>query len=422
MRKKTGIVYQLVSVLLIFIFATLHAEAMERRRDQFTKYPGHYIFPMPYSLPGIGEGLLAAGTYNNAHDSYTDYIGFILMGDLQGLGLIAKDMHVIEKQLIADISYQHLVKGTVNSFNERGMNTGENDYTLLDFEDNDYLSVRLTATFLERMLEVNAAALNGKASLKRIRDRDGALIQETVGGSRVDYNVYTVGLLLDRTDDYLDPRQGVRYQVSRWWHDESEATGSDFYQVEHNLTGYIPFGKRSTWAFNYFRANAHVTRQGITDFAAVEAQQGLDCSNSSLTPAQQALCVSVVNKAVAQNTYGSVGSLGGWSRMRSYPNDRYQGAHVLFYGTEYRWNLTEEFKPFDIGIAKDIRTGIQLAFFYERASVVDRKGELGNIWRDSYGIGARIVTASGLVFRGDYATGDEGPEVTAIVGYPWEAF
>ena len=107
----------------------------------------------------------------------------------------------------------------------------------------------------------------------------------------------------------------------------------------------------------------------------------------------------MVNNIIANNRYGTVDGIGGWRRLRSYPNDRYEAAHAVFYGTEIRWNLTEEFKPFDIGIAKDIRTGLQLAFFWETASVADEKDKLGDIWKDSYGLGARMVTASGLVIR-----------------------
>lgn len=184
----------------------------------------------------------------------------------------------------------------------------------------------------------------------------------------------------------------------------------------------MPIGKRSTWVFNYFQADAHVTRLGETNFAAVEAQQGLNCSDPGLTAAQQLQCQQVINNIIANNTYGSVENLGGWDRLRSYPDGRYKGAHTRFVGTEFRWNLTEEFTPFDIWIARDIRTTIQVAFFYERGTIEDSKDLLGDIWRDSYGVGLRMVTASGLVFRGDIATGDEGAEVSVIIGYPWESF
>ena len=39
-------------------------------------------------------------------------------------------------------------------------------------------------------------------------------------------------------------------------------SGPDFYVQDYNLTGYVPLGRRSTWAFNYFRSDAHVERQG----------------------------------------------------------------------------------------------------------------------------------------------------------------
>ena len=415
-------ILSLVLQVILLVSIVGPTEAMERRRDQFIKEQGHYIIPMPYSLPGIGDGFLVAGTYNNAHDTHTDYIGFLLTGDLEGGGLVIKDVHLIHQTLIADFSYQRITKGTVNNYNERGMSSGEDDYTLLDFADNDYGAVRFTATFYDRMVEANAGVLTGKGRLVRVRDRDGNIVQEADGTSGDDFTLYTLGLLFDWTDDYHDPRRGARYQVSRWWRDENVAASSDYYQVEHNLTGYVPMGKRSTWAFNYFRSDAYVSRQGDTDFSSVESRAGLNCSDPTLSADQQELCTTVVNSQVANNTYGTAAGLGGWSRLRSYPNDRYKGAHVQFFGTEFRWNITEEFKPFNIGIAKDIRTGIQFAVFYERASVADQKSDLGNIWRDSYGIGARMVTASGLVIRGDYATGDEGPEVSVIVGYPWESF
>ena len=406
------------TVLLVVLMTP--ADAMERRRDQFTKQPGHYIIPMPYSLPGVGEGFLLAGTVNNAHDSYTDYIGFVISGDLQGVGAIAKDMHLIEQTLIADVFVQSISKAVIRNYNGRGMNSGKDDYSLLEIDNARYMASRFTGTFQDRMIEIGAATFKGESHLASIRDRDGHLIQDTSNSEPEEFYFYTASLQFDWTDDYQDPRRGVRYNFSRWWRDETKAHASDFYQQEHNLTAYIPIGRISTWAFNYFRSDAFVTRTGDTDFDSIEARQGLNCD--VLTGEQQNQCIQVVNNIIANNRYGTVGGIGGWQRLRSYPNDRYKAAHAIFYGTEIRWNLTEEFKPFDIGIAKDIRTGIQLALFWETASVADEKDKLGDIWRDSYGLGVRMVTASGLVIRADVATGDEGKEISVIVGYPWEGF
>ena len=94
----------------------------------------------------------------------------------------------------------------------------------------------------------------------------------------------------------------------------------------------------------------------------------------------------------------------------------------MFFGIEYRWNLVEETKPFDYFFAKDIRTVIQLAAFYERGTIADDRNDLWATMRESYGIGARLVTKSGLIFRADVATGDEGKEISIIFGYPWEVF
>lgn len=87
-------------------------------------------------------------------------------------------------------------------------------------------------------------------------------------------------------------------------------------------------------------------------------------------------------------------------------------------GTEVRWNLTDEVTPFNIYIMKDIRTAVQLAFFYEVGTVSD-----GALWvetRSSGGAGLRIVTGSGLVYRLDLSAGQEGFQPSVFFQYPWE--
>jgi len=233
--------------------------------------------------------------------------------------------------------------------------------------------------------------------------------------------VWALGVRADLTDDYSDPRRGLRLEAGRWWSPPVSSSSPDFYRMEYNVTAYLPLGKRSTWAFNYFRSDAFVRRQGETDRATIDQQQGLSCGTIT-DPKQRANCEQVIDNIIAENTYGTATGLGGTSRLRSFPNDRFKGAHAVAYGTEVRWTLTEEAHPFDIFVAKDVRTGLQVAALYELGSVADRREELGDIYRASYGAGFRMVTASGLVFRADVATGREGLEATVIVGYPWETF
>lgn len=403
--------------ILLFCF-TAQADAMERRRDQFPKEPGHYIIPLPYSLPGIGKGLLVGGLATNAHDSYTDYFGIIVTGDVEGIAAGAVDMHLIDKRLIADVIVSKTNKAQIVNYADRGMTSSKDDYILIDVQDARAAVAGLTGTFYNRMLDISAGAIQVESSVSRIRDKNGEVIQEASNETN-EFVVLFIGITLDWTDDYNDPRKGIRYSFGRGGADAVPPHSAEYYQQQHNLTGYIPFGRLSTWTFNYFRADAFVTRTGDTDFASVESRFGLNCDDPGLTAEHRRQCIQTVNNIIAHNRYGTVSSLGGGSRLRSYPLGRYRGAHAVFYGTEFRWNLTEEFKPFNVGLAKDIRTGIQLAFFYETGSVADVKNEVGNIWRDSYGLGVRMVTASGLVIRGDYATGDEGQELTVIFDYPW---
>jgi len=412
---------QLLQTVLLISFV-VPSQAMERRRDQFTKEPGHYLVPAPISYPGVGDAVALLGVISNVNDSYTDFAGFVIVGDIEGIGAVVTDMHLIDKTLIGEVAMQNLSKVAINNHNGRGMETDKDDYSILEVDDVNTLTARLRGTFYDRMLEVSGLIVKNEYHLASLRDKDGNLILDASGSEASESQFYTIGLQLDWTDDYQDPRQGVRYSVSRWWRDESSAETSEYYQQEHNLTAYIPIGRISTWAFNYFRSDAFVTRTGDTNFATVEQRMGLDCDKPGLTAAQQIQCEQAVNNTIAHNRYGTAASMGGVSRLRSYPEGRYKGAHTIFYGTELRWNVTEEIKPFDIGIARDIRTGVQLAFFWETASVADEKDKLGDIWRDSYGMGLRLVMTSGLVFRAEYATGDEGDNIVMFFNYPWSDF
>lgn len=410
----------LQAVLLVTFFSS--AYGMERRRDQFIKEPGHYIIPLPISLPGIGDALSVLGVISNANDSYTDYAAFVLAGDIEGFGATVTDLHLIDRTLTAEVAMQKIGKVAINSYDSRGMQDDKDDFSILELDEAQTVTARLRGIFYDRMIEFQALAIQNEYHLANLRNKDGNLILDTSGSETNKGQVYSVSMQLDWTDDFQDPRKGIRYGISRWWTDDKSIGSSEFYQQEHNLTAYIPIGRISTWAFNYFISDAFVTRVGDTDFTSVENRLGLDCNDLNLSALERTKCQQVVNNTIAHNRYGTAASMGGTSRLRSYPEGRYSGAHTKFYGTEFRWNLSEEYKPFNIGIAKDIRTGVQIAFFWERATVADEKDKLGDIWRDSYGIGARLITTSGLVFRAEIATGDEGVSAVVFFNYPWADF
>ncbi|HEX9021075.1 MAG TPA: hypothetical protein VF903_07425 [Nitrospirota bacterium] len=391
----------------------------ERRKPQFTKDFGYAVFPYPYSLPGIGSGIGLVGGAMNIADTYTDAYGIIFTGDVRGEAGGLSNIHIIPRHLILDLGYSAVNEATIQSFGQRGMNTDKNDYRLIEFGDTEYYGGRMTAAFFERRFEVYGAWYQGAMKLKSIRDKDGNVIVTAQNPPRERGHTTLFGTRLDLTDDYADPRRGIRLDVTRSQTPPRDS-GPDYYVMDYNTTAYIPIGRRSTWAFNFLRSDAVVVHQGETDPARLQQQQGLNCSDPALTPEQQRFCNEVIQNMIANNKYGTATQLGGFSRLRSYPQGRYKGAHTLFYGTEVRWNLTDERTPFNIFIMKDIRTSVQVSVFYENGSTADLRSELGKIWRDTYGFGLRVITASGIVFRGDMAFGREGFEPEIFIGYPWE--
>jgi outer membrane protein assembly factor BamA len=380
---------------------------------------------MPYSIPGVGEGIGAIGIAMNVAGSATDFFGFVLAGGLKGEGAGVTDIHLIRQRLILDLTGIQFGKSTITSYQQRGMNTDKHDFSYLQFNNYGFAGGRLTATFLDRRFEVYGGGYKIGSELDMIMDQNKNTILEIQDPQTWRTNVYGLGVRGDLTDDYYDPRRGVRLDVSRWWSPPASTNDPDFFRIEYNAAAYFPLGKHSTWVFNYFRSDAHVVRKGETNPDAIKIQQGLNCS-AITDPIQQADCNkkvdNVVDNIIAANTYGTATGLGGTSHLRSYPDNRYSGAHTVFYGTEIRWTLTEEARPFDIFLAKDVRTVLQAAAFYEMGSVADVRADLGDTYRASYGAGFRMVTASGIVLRADVATGREGIETTIILGYPWESF
>jgi outer membrane protein assembly factor BamA len=300
------------------------------------------------------------------------------------------------------------------------MNTGKDDFSIAELGDSDYFGGRLTATFFDRRFELYTAWFASASRLTSIRDKDGNLILEAQNPPRSRGHTAIFGTRFDLTDDYTDPRRGLRADVSRT-QSPPQGSGPDYFVMDYSATAYIPIARWNTVAINLLRSDAFVRSEGETDPAALQAQLGIDCA--SLTdPAQQKTCNEVIATTVAANKYGTATQLGGFNRLRSYSQGRFKGAHTLFLGAEYRWNLTDEATPFDIFVMKGVRTSIQIAFFYETGVTSDDRDDLTrrSQMRNSYGAGFRIVTASGVVFRADLAHGKEGFNAAIFIGYPWE--
>ena len=409
----------LAVVLLVTLKASSFAfEGIERRRSQFQSEFGYIVTPLPFILPGVGTGIGLLGGLNNVFETPIDLYLVFIQGDVEGSVIGITDIPLIPGHLLLDLTTVNFNKGQQNRYLKRGMDTEQTEFNIVELSDSKLGGGRMILTFFDRMLEFYTVTYNINFKISAIRDNEGNLVSEIEDPEPLEALTATYGTFIDYTDDRSDPKKGIRFQLERSNSPSSDENAVDYYVMNYSLTGYVPTLSYSTLALNYFRSDAHVIREGETDPEVLKNDFG--CFQPTLSQCPQSI-QEVVNDQVAQNSYGSSSSLGGRSRLRSFVGSRFSAAHTEFFGAELRWNLTDENTPFDIWIMRDLRTGIQLAFFHEIGSVADQRSDLWRSSRYSTGAGARLVTGSGFIYRFDLAYGDEGVATTLFIDYPWGA-
>lgn len=391
----------------------------ERRKDQNPTQPAHLIVPLPYSKPGVGEGLVVLGTLTNVAETTADISAAYVGGDAEGAILNGSEVPLYSDVLFLNFFLQDINKAAVNNYSIRGINnTDKNDFTILDLSVAKETNIGLNLNFYDRRLNFDYSYSQFEFQIDAIRDNNGTLITTLSKPFVNSGDSEKLGFSVDLTDDYLDARKGLRFEMVYQNHKATTLKQPDFYTLDYNLLGYIPIAESDTLVINYYQSDAHVRRKGDTDPTNIRAELNSNCGvgDTVCLATEQEL----VDNYIKARTYGTARSLGGDLRLRSFPQGRYQGAHTAFLGVEYRWNISQEVKPFDYYIWKDVRTGLQLAFFAEVGSVSETASALWGEKRYSYGTGLRLVAASGAVYRADIARGDEGTEVIVIFDYPWE--
>jgi len=414
-----------VTVVVIFVFGVSVCVAdswhkPQRRRDQFGKDFGYFIYPLAGDIPGLGSAYGFGGSVLNMFKTDTDFTAFKIKGDFSASGYTLLDLNLIKQRLIFDVGYYDYLVAPVQY--KRGINSDRNDYILPKAEGQYWLG-QLTLSFDQRQEEAYVRYGNGKGSLLQVLDKNGNEFPVVDTSTYYGYFI-TLGFTLDFTDDRLDPRRGVRFETAGNTNSNDDQYRSDYIVMDYNLSGYVPLRRWDTLALNMFFSRAHITRQATTDFETLRQNSGLGCNSLPAGP-QQTQCLATerdfIEQRIAENTYGTATSLGGTQRLRSFDNGRFYAGSSFFYGIEYRWNLTDERTPFNIYVAKGIRTGIQLAFFAEQGTVADKLGNLWNDRRTSYGLGFRLIL-SGVLIRADLAWGDEGRRQVIFINYPWSIF
>jgi len=393
----------------------LWANGFERRKPQFPDESSYLILPMPYSLPGIGQGIMYTGLAGNIAGTYTDIFAISVTGDAEGTIIGLFDLHIINEILVFDGIGQLINSASQQYYEERGMNADKDDFNFREVNKYDFRDGTLTLTLFDRRFELYGGVTTELFSLINIRDNEGEILIPFDDPLISERKTTYTGLVLDITDDRSDPRIGIRLEARRSQAPPVEDNEPDFFVEDFSATIYIPIGDDSTWAFNYQTSDAVVTQEGITDVNLILLEQQIPCP--------YAFCPEDIRTRVdsisAARKYGTAKTLGGDQLLRAYPGGRFAGAHMLYYSTEFRWNFMTDVIPINFWIWEDIATSMQLAFFYEVGSVSELKENLGEETRSNSGLGFRMVSASGFVYRADYAFSDEESATSVMVMYPW---
>ncbi len=404
-------------MIIAFAVTSIEIFGIDRRRDQFGGDFSYFLYPVASTVPGIGTASGLGFSVLNMFETNTDFTGFSLEGDFDASGYVLLDIHLLPELLVFDVGRYDFRVAPLSY--DRGIDSDPEDYYMVEVEGENFIG-QTTLTFGERMLEIYYRYGAGKDRLISLMDKDGRKF-ENIGGDWEDGAQSSIGAVVDWTDDRLDPRLGLRLEYVRKTAKDENVMNSKFHVDDRNFHVYIPLGI-STFVLNYYQSDAVVYDKATTN--REEIKSGLDIACDPLSPSYQQ-CSDTLEKSidsiVARNSYGIASSLGGTQRLRSYPGGRFFAGHSVFWGAEMRWNLSDVTEPFNIFIAKGVRTGFQLAFFAEQGSVNDDPAKLFEDMRASYGLGFRILL-SGVVLRMDWSTGDEGSVTQMFMGYSWGLF
>ena len=419
---KSGIARQVSLALSTVVFSSsvLAADfAVDRRKDQFPTSSGRLIAPIPYSMPGLGKGFFILGHFSNIFSGTSDFTVIKATGDIKGYDANIDEVPLISKHFFLRAELLDLSSVQVNYYKTRGMNSDKDEYSLLDIRPYKQQNYGLNLTFYDRRLTfaVNRKLSEGK--FDAFRDPDGNITSTFDEPYEIRNNGTRWSLQADLTDDYQDPRVGLRINLSFQDSPANSKDDADFYVTELDTSYYAPLRVNDTLVFNFFQSDAHVRSKGNLDRDAIAA----DLNTCDPASAEYTQCLAdketTIDNFVKERSHGTATSLGGTNRLRAFPDSRFSGAHTSTIGIEYRMNFVHEATPINYGIWKDTHTGIQVAFFYELGTVAELTSELWQDTRYVFGSGVRLVTKSGAVYRFDLAAGNEGVQPNLFFYYPW---
>ncbi len=272
-----------------FIIESVHAFEIDRRREQFNKQYGQLFVPLPYSLPGLGTGLLFIGNFGNILDTTTDIAAIGGIGDAEFIFTFLDELFLAPDLLYLQYLRAHGFKFALQQYSSRGMNTSKNDFKYGIGNSWDLNAPTLKLTFMDRMLEIGLGINKQSGKFQKFvapDENDPTKQGETVAtfdpGLEINLaNKIELSTRIDYTDDYKDPRKGIRNSL---FIDRQTATSSSepsFDVITNDLQIYIPVLEKSTIVFDLQISDAYVTKKGETNIEVLKNKNGYNLCYSN---------------------------------------------------------------------------------------------------------------------------------------------
>ena len=396
----------------------------------------YFVYPVIYTVPGVGvgQGIGASLLYGNFNFTVVG-----IRGTWDFNSFILKDIPLLfTEKLTLSFAWAHLQHGKFALY-DRGIDSSKEPLLDIELEDSRVLGAELSLYFMERQVQVYFGYSTNIIKLKQLHNRQVKSFEDAYKQHAVTYQILDVykpiieryGLRWDNTDDAVDRREGfdLRYEQYR-----SAVSGflMGFRIDDYSISYYLPSeNKTSVLATNLFYSHSISSTkkdflytkppEGERNECVLKASRGeMEKYDSSVMTVEEycSIADAGLDYYLRVNRESPVGAttLGGSSRLRSYPVSRFWDTHSAYFSVEYRWYFAENALDIDWVIERGLFKAMQFAIFWDSGSVSPD----GNFkkFKDSFGVGYRIVLG-GVILRADYATGAEGEQFTAFFGHPF---
>ena len=242
-------------------------------------------------FPGIGEGLMLVGYSGNFLETTIDayLVGF--SGDAAGLVGSVDEVFVVPELIYFSGWKFNISKYGINSYSSRGMESEKDDFNIIVGNKFEMDIFKVSLSLFERRLEAALLSQTQYGESHKILDSKGNLLNEIDPPQTFQGKKEGIELQLDWTDDFKDPRTGLRPKSTYDLNTSEDAGSPEYYLTSYGLTFYQPVFGESTWAFHFFRSDAKVRKEGYTDLKTALLAEGLNEENAtscSYAPTSQA--------------------------------------------------------------------------------------------------------------------------------------